>query len=362
MVDCGMMKGKRTRFLFAKKSAAETKAQQLRVQRANERTSAFSLQATDRIDAEAALALLKPLGRTVREASEFFVKNFSAIEKEIEVGALVKELITNKTKDGASARYLKDLRTRLNIFASAFPQRKAVEFSTAEIDDWLRALPSTAVTRNNYRRILGVLFNCAVNRGYALSNPIKATSKAKEVHKPPGILSVEQAARLLEASTREMLPAIALGLFAGLRPESEIWLLDWSHIDLEHRLIDVAADRTKTAQKRWVKIADNLAIWLLPHRRRSGPVSPRGDDYFTRLQKIREAAGITYWPSDCLRHTFGSMHYAHHQNLGEAMAEMGHTNPQTFLTHYRERVRPKDAARYWTIAPSEPARKVVRFR
>ena len=225
------------------------------------------------------------------------------------------------------------------------------------MDDWLRALEHGATTRNNYRRLLGVMFAYALKRGYVLENPIKNTSKAKEIDKSPGVLTVAEATKLLKKSGPDILPAVALGLFAGLRPESEIWRLDWSSIDFESKLIDVAAEKTKTAQKRFVKISDNLLAWLLPHQRESGPVSPTGDAYFTRLQKARGAAGIKEWPSDCLRHTFGSMHYAQFKNIGETMHEMGHTNSRTFLNHYRERVKPDEAAAFWRIMPRKPRKK-----
>jgi integrase len=51
------------------------------------------------------------------------------------------------------------------------------------------------------------------------------------VSKPPGILSVNEAARLLEAAAPNILPYIAIGLFAGLRA-AELERLDWSEMIL----------------------------------------------------------------------------------------------------------------------------------
>jgi hypothetical protein len=66
----------------------------------------------------------------------------------------------------------------------------------------------------------------AVGRKWTLSNPVVQSSKAKEQAQKVGILQPEQAKRLLDAADEEILPAVALGLFAGLRPESEIWQMD----------------------------------------------------------------------------------------------------------------------------------------
>jgi hypothetical protein len=39
---------------------------------------------------------------------------------------------------------------------------------------------------------------------------------------------------------------------------------------------------------------------------------------------------------------------------------MGHTNQQMIFDHYRQLVRPADAARYWKISPASAARgKIV---
>jgi integrase len=348
---------------FSSKTDAETYAQMQRVKRNNEGASAFAMSPADRIDAEKALALVRPLGRTLREATEFFVRHLSVVKEAKTVRELVDELVENKRRDGASRAYLKGMRCQLHIFASSFPEMKVIELSASILDDWLRNLPHSPTTRNNYRRLLGVLFSYGVRRGYCLENPAPKTSRAKVVDKPPGILTPEQCARLLEAAGPEILPAIALGLFAGLRPEAEVWRLDWADVDLESGLIQIEAAKTKSARHRLVEMCGNIKLWLLPYRKSSGPVSPTGDKYNYLLQHARKSAteaavkagqpqqGITKWPSDALRHSFGTYHYARFQDPGKTMVQMGHTNPRTFHAHYRARVTPADAAKFWELKP-----------
>ena len=65
---------------------------------------------------------------------------------------------------------------------------------------------------------------------------------------------------------------------------------------------------------------DNLVAWLLPHRKKSGPICPTCDAYYTRIQKAKEAAGIQRLTPDGLRHSFCSYHYALDQDAGLTMA------------------------------------------
>src|SRR5262249_39639006 len=159
---------------------------------------------------------------------------------------------------------------------------------SAEIDDWLRSLAVSAVTRNHYRRLILLAFNFAVQRGYATDNPAEKTAKAKERGGDIGILTVTQTARLLESAAPDVLPYIAIGLFAGLR-RAEIDRLDWSEIDFESNLIEVTAEKAKAARRRLVTMQPNLREWLLPIRKHRGSVV--SENFRKRFEQARVAAG-----------------------------------------------------------------------
>ena len=339
---------------FKLKSDAQTFLEQKAVEIENHGTAAGSLNERERSEYLECREALRPYGVSLREAVRMLKPQLAQRNQSCLVPDAVAELLKAKQADGLSQRYLKDLGTRLGIFAREFPDTLVSGFDTARIDDWLRGLAHKPITRNNYRRILGVFFSFAVGRKWTLSNPVVQSSKAKEQPQKVGILQPEQAKRLLDAADEEILPAVALGLFAGLRPESEIWRMDWRHIDLKGKLIDVELSKTETG-KRFVRMEQNLVEYLTPHAKASGSVSPSGDRYYQLLKKACSEANIDKWPADCLRHSFGSYHFAHFKNIGLTMAEMGHTNPKTFLKHYRERVKPEIAASFWRLAPVTPS-------
>jgi integrase len=357
-VDARTKDGGQRRF-FETRDLAEAWAEQQRIQRKNEGASAFKFRAADRIDAEAAMKMIAPYHISLRECANFYVRHAPTATGEKTIQQIVDELLAVKKSAGMSARYLKDLRIRLNIFCATFGKERAVNVSHKMVDDWITAIPYSGTTRNNYRRLLGVLFGFAVDRKYILQVPISKQSKASVVRGKPGILSVDECARLLSACEDDILPAVAVGMFAGLRPESEIWRLDWNGIDFKRKQIDVEPEATKNtgdnASVRWVDMADNLIEWILPFRQKSGPVSPRGDSYFKRLQRARGVAKITNWPHDALRHCFCSYHYAAYNDAGKTMAQAGHTTPRTFFRHYRARVQPEEAIRFFAIRPVRTA-------
>jgi integrase len=358
MVDC-RIGGRGERKFFTTKQEAEGEQQRQRVKRANEGNSAFDLPQAMRIDAQAAIKLLEPYGGvSLRECASFYAHNHAIAKGDKTIRQIVDELLVVKKSAGVSPRYVDDLRNRLNVFARTFGGEKAINVSQRMVDDWIMALPHSGTTKNNFRRLLGVLFNFAVDRNYVLQVPISKQSKSSVKLGKPGILTVEECARLISSCDDDILPSIALGMFAGLRPESEIRRLDWSRIDFAAKLIDVEPLATKNtgdnASVRWVEMPDNLIEWLLPHRKAKGRVWPMGSGaFYSRVEQARKAAGIETWPHDALRHCFCSYHYAKHNDAGKTMAQVGHTNPRTFFRHYRARVQSADANRYFSIRPVE---------
>ena len=63
------------------------------------------------------------------------------------------------------------------------------------------------------------------------------------------------------------------------------------------------------------------------------------------------AAKIEKWPQDVLRHSFASAHYAFRKNPAQTALLLGHRDQNMLLTHYRDLMKPSEAAKYWEIVP-----------
>ncbi len=353
------LSGKWERKFFRTKTEAQTYVRLKEVELLNQGKEGAMFPTSLRVMAQHGMEKLRPFGKTISDAVDFYLDHLEAIERSVPLRMAMKELIENRRLSGASKRYCYDLELRIGRFCAAFPHRTIAEITTADVDDWLSGLRLAPVTRNTFRRDLRTLFSFAMTRRYCAENPVIQTTKAKEVDGDIQILTVEQTIRLLERAAAETLPFWAIGAFAGLR-RSEIERLDWGQVDLESNLVEVKARHSKTAKRRLVTIQPNLRAWLAPYCSCRGRVSP--PNLRKLIEADRERAGLRQdWPSNALRHSFGSYHLARFNDVAALALQMGNS-PDIIFRHYRELVKPKNAARYWELKPAAfSSTKVVSF-
>jgi integrase len=355
----------RNRQFFKSKDEAETVLKQKLIEQENYGIAGVAFNERHRAEYLECAEALQPFGATIRDAVKFYVPHLQAMKRSCTAAQLVDELLKVKEADGASERYMGDLRSRLNHFSETFDGKAIAEITSTQIDEWLRGLSDketgkrlSPITRNNFRRVLIVAFNFARDRGYCLENPAAKTAKAKVIEGTVGILTVDESARLLEKAPADVVPFVAIGAFAGLR-RAELEQLDWKEVDLQSGLIEVIASKAKSARRRFVRIQPNLAKWLQPHGRLPGNVAP--PKYRELLDTARKAAKIDEWPHNALRHSFASYHLARFNDAAALALELGHTSAHLVFQHYRQLVRPKEAERYWNIVPAAAQKNVIQF-
>jgi integrase len=298
-------------------------------------------------------------GFALRDAVGFYAAHLRRLRKSATVEKALRELLETREAEGKSGGHIRDLEYKLNRFVGDHKGRLMASFTQPEVAKWLLGLKCAPQTRLNYKRLLHNLFAFATGRGYGESNPVSGALKIKVPPKDEiGILSVSEAQKLLAACSPEILPAVAIGMFAGLRRE-EISRLDWQRVKLSEGFIDLKAGVTKTSHRRLVEISENLRAWLKPHVALAGPVRPSEAIYRDRLHDAAEAAGIAEWPHNALRHSFASYHLAMHEDAAKTSLQLGHTESTTLFQHYRELVSKEAAVEFWNIKPSRRSPKNV---
>ena len=315
---------------------------------------AFVLPMSLRAEAMACSQRLKPLNATLTQAVEFFITNAPRDETAKSIEELKEEFLKSRKAMNCRPRTIVQYESYLRVICADFGKVDVTRILRQDIEDWLEESEWSPRTRKNYLVTLTTILNFAVVKGYRAENPAATINRPILDDRPVGILTVEQARGLLrvaEESDRDMLPALTMGLFAGLR-RSELFTLDWSEIDPEHRTIEVKGIKAKTRQRRLVTVADNLLMWLSPHRKTSGAVTPeRNIDVFSeRLHELAVKAEITTWPHNAMRHSYGSYFLGKTKDENLTASEMGNS-PEVIIKHYRPLVRDADVTRYWHLAP-----------
>lgn len=314
----------------------------------------FVLPMSLRVEALACSQRLKPLKATLSQAVEFFIRNVPQAESAKSIEQLKEEFLKSRKAMNCRPRTIVQYESYLRVICADFGKVDVTKILRQDIEDWLEESEWSPRTRKNYLVTLTTILNFAVGKAYRADNPAAIIDRPILDDRPVGILTVEQARGLLRGakeSDPEMLPALAIGLFAGLR-RSELFALDWSEIDHEQGTIEVKGIKAKTRQRRLVSVADNLLAWLNPHRKTSGAIAPeRNIDVFSEsLHELAVKAGITPWPHNAMRHSFGSYFLGKTKDENLTASEMGNS-PEVIIKHYRALVRDGDVKRYWGIAP-----------
>ena len=358
--------GKWVRKFFSQKQEAETYATQKNTEVLNQGVEAASFPTELRMTAQREDARVKAYGKSLTDAVDFYLSHLDAIRRSVSLKQAMEELVKNRKDNKCSKQYSQDLHWRLNRLVKAFPSITVAEITTKDLDNWLTGLGLSAVTQNTFRRDLRTYFAFCVNRNYCEFDPALKTTFAVETPGRPGILTVKEASRLLQSAAEETLPYWALGAFAGVR-SSEIHRLEWRCIDFDSEHIEIEAKNSKTRSRRLIPIQPNLMQWLHPYAQKTGKVCPLG--LRKRLDADRRCGGfgdigtetdeekakgieLKPWPVNGLRHSFGSYYLAHFKNANALALEMGNST-EIIDKHYRELVKPKEAALYWQIVPKE---------
>jgi integrase len=308
----------------------------------------------------------------VRAAVKFYAARHKQITKK-SITEVVTDFLKVKDSRGASERYKLDLRGRLEKFTEYCGTLDACNITTARIQEWLDNLKLSPQSYRNYQAVLSVLFTFAVSRGYAYDNVVEQTERVKLKGGDIKIFTPAEIKRLLDTAKekfQDYLPCIAIGAFAGLR-SAEIERLEWRDIHLAEKFIVVSASNSKTASRRIVPIAENLAQWLADYANKEGKLFSGGLPLFHNLQRRIAAATVidsdaandnpaqkaVVWKGNGLRHSYASYRFAQTGDAGRVAGELGNSSTVVHR-HYKELVKPADAVKWFNVLPDKPANVV----
>ena len=373
----------RERHFFRTKEQAESAAIARRTEAENFGLTGLELTSYQRLELVLAHEKLQPFGVSLTQVVDEFTKRRSG--SLVTFAEVADKFIESRRHLDRSERYLETLVIKIRPAKREFGERRASDVTGEDLQRWIESQSMGPSSKNHLRTILHSVFEFARRRKIVRDNPAADVERTRVPIEKVGILTPGKMQALLRAAKLEpeVLATIAIGGFAGLRP-AEIARLQWNAIDLDHGHIDCAAEITKTAMHRYVKIEPVLRAWLgvaYPALPANGPIQSSnfrrqfdlvrrmaGFDVASELFRLKPddggrematpeeletaRAGLPPWPHDALRHSFGSYHLAHFRDAGRTALELGHKRTDMLFQNYRARVTEVTAAAWWNLFPT----------
>jgi integrase len=267
--------------------------------------------------------------------------------------------LEDKRLEKRRAATLYEISHKIGRFIKAFPETSISDITTELISQWLTDTleSSTVGTKRQYLTVISAFFTDSAKRYGLPKNPAKdvkiAGSNADQTEVQA--YTVDEVRKIMKAANASsyavrVVPAMAIGFFAGLRP-SEVQGLDWVDVSLTAKRIRVSPETAKKRRARYVDMSDNLIEWLTPYAQERGLVAPPLMTYRRARTEIMASAGCSLI-KDGFRHSFGTYHLASHENAAKTAFAMGHRSDTDLVyTNYRKLVTKEEGEAYWKIRP-----------
>ena len=238
----------------------------------------------------------------------------------------------------------KQIHLMLNQLLTQYGTLDTNTITPTHLEHWFAQRKWTRSTIDGVIAKIGPFFTWCIRENYCENNPCKAVKRPQSDDSPPAIFTPSEAQKLLLTALKTdpgMIPYLAIGLFAGVRPLETQRL---SRADISDRYIEIKAAKAKTRKRRLVSISPNLKEWLA-----LGGDLPLSNKR-KRLARVLKIAQLN-WKPDIMRHSFASYHLAYHQSADKTALELGHRDSKMLFAHYRELVTQEAAQSYWAIRP-----------
>ena len=301
-----------------------------------------------------------PCDLSLLDAVNAFLNNYQPTKTRI--NEVVLEYL--QTKENRSPATYRDAKNKL-LRLSAWKEDLLIQrFDESDANAFLDSVPQGSY--NHFLRHCRGLFAWAVRMGHIKANPFADIAPRQAEHKEVSVLSVQEAEALLGAAKAlyggELLAYVAITLFAGLRPDSEMKKLSWDAINLEDAEIRVTQGKTRIPRTvempenlvGWLEICDrNRAIYPKNFRRKWAAVRNRAGfrgGVATSEKQRADERELKRWVKDYARHSAISYRVRQKGDIFTTATWAGNS-PGIIRRHYLGLVSASDAKAFWRILP-----------
>jgi integrase len=316
----------------------------------------WALSTAQRADAREALALIEGSGLTLAEIARRAIEGQRATRR-VSAREAVDEFMRELMRRGVRPATVSWYEDKLQVFLATFGDKVLDAISRVELVTWLNGLPCRDPGRRHYARTVRAVWRWAQRHvpplvGIDVTQGLVPRLAATESE--ICFLPVVECQRILAGAGRYR-SAIALALFAGLRPDEIAGRgkqrMKWEQIDVVDKTVRVPPEIAKTRTARVLEeLPATLWNWLQPGQ---GNISPGRSRQIANLcARLAGYGPDRPWPHDVLRHTFATFAVAATADPGRVALWLGHEgNPTMLHRHYRGLTTRAEAEKFWALRP-----------
>jgi len=322
-------------------------------------------------------------GATLRDAVSFYLANRKTKKFEPKKFTECVDLFL-KSQEGKNVAKisLKTFKKHLRRFQRDFGGRNIHDITTLEISTWLSACkneksgePWSVSTQSNVRGSLVTLSIFAQKTLKAI--PDLGDTEFQNVSKPNEdekaeveIFTSAQLEKLFTAAIEndvEMIPALVVGNFLGLRPFEfhaeglKRSPLKWETFNWHDNHLHFKGQKVRSKGTREIPLQAAAIAWLEPFKGETGAIWKHTKAFDYRMQKLRGKAGVE-GIRDGFRHSYASYRVKQLKgNLAQLAAEMGNS-PEEITDSYKRGVSEAQAVAWFGVMPPKDyAKKIAAF-
>lgn len=316
-------------------------------------------------DAYAAWMILEPRGKSLIEAARFLIAHLDAEAASVPIRQALEAY--HHLKSDQSPGQVRINRLMKTALEAHFEDRSMISVSTGEIVDFLTGITDAPASYNQWVRVVGAFWRWAAKepRKWCNEEIVKHLERKEISSSEIGVLFHAGAERVLRAAENhypDMVPAISLWLFTGIR-RKELERLQPE--DVTAQGVTVTAANAKTKRRRFIQMNEPLAAWLKAH-----PIQETilPSNWRRKERAIRRLAGFAIWteyvvpnkppddllpwPENAFRHTAATVMLAIGKPIERLVFEHGHTGGLATLQRHYIGVMPRsEAFKIWKLRP-----------
>ncbi len=269
-----------------------------------------------------------------------------------EYGKYVLDITSNNRNDFTQ----KEVMQKFNKLCEFFNNIDIIDIKSSMIMEWQNSLDFAPITISNYRSVLNVILETALNDMIIDRNPLTSVKPPKNIKQNTSFYNLDEINLLIDIASGQFKNVLEFAFFSGMRP-SEIIALKWFDIDFNDctinvnkrirentealpkgyktRLIDLLPRASLALQRQLVLSAPYEHIFITQYKKRYNRI----ETFDLQFKKFCKLANLRIGRFYDTKHSFATLMLQNNESETWLTQQLGHEKISITRKHYIGKLR-----------------------